>query len=46
MSSVFGLVAAYVFLAEQIGWHQILAAVIMILGVYLVSRKESVISPA
>lgn len=46
MSSVFGLIAAGVFLAEQIGWHQIMAAGIIILGVYLVSRKETVISPA
>ena len=45
MSSVFGLVAAGVFLAEQISWYQIMAAGIMILGVYLVSRKETVISP-
>ena len=45
MSSVFGLVASSVFLAEQIRWYQILAAGIMILGVYLVSRKETVISP-
>ena len=45
MSSVFGLVAAAIFLAEQISWYQIVAAGIMILGVYLVSRKETVISP-
>ncbi len=45
MSSVFGLVAASIFLAEQISWYQIMAAGIMILGVYLVSRKETVISP-
>ena len=45
MSSVFGLVAAGVFLAEQISWYQIMAAGIMILGIYLVSRKETVISP-
>ena len=45
MSSVFGLVASSVFLAEQISWYQIIAAGIMILGVYLVSRKETVISP-
>ena len=45
MSSVFGLVAAGIFLAEQISWYQIVAAGIMILGVYLVSRKETVISP-
>ena len=46
MSSVFGLVAASVFLAEQISWYQIIAVGIMIFGVYLVSRKESIISPA
>jgi drug/metabolite transporter (DMT)-like permease len=45
MSSVFGLVASSVFLAEQISTYQIMAAGIMILGVYLVSRKETVISP-
>jgi len=45
MSSVFGLVAAAIFLAEQISWYQIVAAGIMILGIYLVSRKETVISP-
>jgi drug/metabolite transporter (DMT)-like permease len=46
MSSVFGLIAAGVFLAEQISWYQFMAAGIMILGIYLVSRKETVISPA
>ena len=46
MSSVFGLVAASVFLAEQISWYQIMAACIMILGIYLVNRKDTVISPA
>jgi drug/metabolite transporter (DMT)-like permease len=46
MSSVFGLVAASIFLAEQISWYQIMAAGIMILGIYLVSRKDTVISPA
>jgi drug/metabolite transporter (DMT)-like permease len=45
MSSIFGLVASSVFLAERISWYQIIAAGIMILGVYLVSRKETVISP-
>ncbi|MBP0133991.1 MAG: DMT family transporter [Nitrosarchaeum sp.] len=45
MSSVFGLVASSVFLAEQISTYQIMAAGIMILGVYLVSRKETVTSP-
>ncbi|MCE9652905.1 MAG: DMT family transporter [Nitrosarchaeum sp.] len=46
MSSVFGLVAAGIFLAEKISEYQIIAAGIMIFGVYLVSRKETVISPA
>jgi len=46
MSSVFGLVAASVFLAEQTSWYQIMAAGIMILGIYLVSRKDTVFSPA
>ena len=46
MSSVFGLVAASIFLTEQISWYQIMAAGIMILGIYLVSRKDTVISPA
>lgn len=45
MSSVFGLVASAIFLAEQISLYQIIAAGIMILGIYLVSRKENVISP-
>lgn len=46
MSSVFGVVAAALFLGEQIGLYQIIAAGVMILGVYLVSRKENVITPA
>jgi drug/metabolite transporter (DMT)-like permease len=45
LSSVFGLAAASVFLHEQISWYQILAAGIMILGVYLMNRKESLINP-
>jgi len=45
MSSVFGVAAAALFLGEQIGLYQIIAAGIMILGVYLVSRKENVITP-
>ncbi|MFN3653747.1 MAG: DMT family transporter [Candidatus Nitrosotenuis sp.] len=44
LSSVFGLVAASIFLQEQISWYQILAAGIMILGIYLMNRKESVIN--
>ena len=46
MSSVFGVVAAAIFLSEQISLYQVIAAGIMVLGVYLVSRKETVISPA
>lgn len=45
MSSVFGLVAASVFLGEQISIYQIMAAGMMISGVYLVNKKETVISP-
>lgn len=45
MSSVFGLVAASVFLGEQISMYQIMAAGMMIFGIYLVNRKEIVISP-
>lgn len=44
-SSVFGLIAASVFLQEQIDWYQIVAAGIMIFGVYLMNRKESLINP-
>lgn len=45
MSSVFGLVTASVFLQEQISWYQIVAAGIMMLGIYLMNRKESLIDP-
>jgi len=45
MSSIFGLIAASVFLQEQISWYQIIAAGIMIFGVYLMNRKESLINP-
>lgn len=45
MSSVFGLAAASVFLQEQISWYQIMAAGIMIFGVYMMNRKESLINP-
>jgi drug/metabolite transporter (DMT)-like permease len=45
LASVFGLVAASVFLAEQISWYQIVAAGIMILGIWMMNRKESLISP-
>ena len=43
MSSVFGLVSASLFLGEQISSYQIIAAAIMILGIFLASRKENVI---
>src|SRR3989304_6354149 len=45
MSSIFGLVAASVFLQEQISWYQIMAAGIMIFGIYLMNRKKSLINP-
>lgn len=43
-SSVFGLIAASIFLQEQISWYQIMAAGIMIFGIYLMHRKESLIN--
>ena len=46
MSSVFGLVSASLFLGEQISLYQVIAATIMILGIYIVSRKENVIIPS
>ncbi len=46
MSSVFGLVAASTFLGERISEYQIMAAGIMILGIYMINKKEAVISPA
>ncbi|TBR09198.1 MAG: DMT family transporter [Candidatus Nitrosotenuis sp.] len=45
MSSVFGMVAASVFLQEQISWYQVVAAGIMVFGVYMMNRKESMINP-
>ncbi|TRZ70545.1 MAG: EamA family transporter [Nitrosopumilaceae archaeon] len=45
MSSIFGLIGASIFLQEQISWYQIVAAGIMIFGVYLMNRKESLINP-
>lgn len=41
MSSVFGLVFAGLFLHEQISVFQILAILIMLTGIYLINRKES-----
>lgn len=45
MSSIFGLIGASIFLQEQISWYQIVAAGIMIFGVGLMNRKESLINP-
>jgi drug/metabolite transporter (DMT)-like permease len=45
LSAVFGLVLAHLYLQEQISWYQILAAAIMIVGIYLMNRKESLINP-
>jgi drug/metabolite transporter (DMT)-like permease len=42
MSSVFGLVFAFVFLHEQISIYQIIAIAIMLSGIYLINRQESV----
>jgi drug/metabolite transporter (DMT)-like permease len=41
MSSVFGLGFAGLFLHEQISSFQIIAIVIMLTGIYLINRKES-----
>ncbi len=41
MSSIFGLVFAGLFLHEQISSFQIIAIVIMLTGIYLINRKES-----
>ncbi len=41
MSSVFGLIFAGLFLREQISVFQIIAIVIMLTGIYLINRKES-----
>ena len=42
MSSVFGLVFADIFLHEQISQYQIIAIAIMLTGIYLIGRQESV----
>ena len=42
MSSVFGIVFALTFLHEQISIYQIIAIVIMLSGIYLINRQESV----
>lgn len=40
MSSVFGLVFAWIFLREPIGYYQILAIAIMLFGIYLINRRQ------
>lgn len=42
MASVFGLVFASVFLHEQISLYQIAAIAIMLTGIYIINRKESI----
>ncbi|HKC79516.1 MAG TPA: DMT family transporter [Nitrosopumilaceae archaeon] len=42
MSSVFGIIFAFVFLHEQISIYQIIAIAIMLSGIYLINRQESV----
>lgn len=42
MASVFGLVFASVFLHEQIDAYQIAAIAIMLTGIYMINRKESI----
>lgn len=44
-ASIVGLASASIFLQEQISWYQIVAAGIMIFGVYLMNRKEAPINP-
>lgn len=41
-SSVFGLVFAAIFLHEQISLYQIIAIVIMLTGIFLINRQETV----
>ena len=41
MASVFGLAFASEFLHEQISAFQLIAIVIMLTGIYLINRKES-----
>jgi len=42
MSSVFGLVFASIFLHEQISSYQTIAIAIMLGGIYMINRKESI----
>ena len=45
MASVFGLGASLIFLHEQISWYQIITAIIMILGIWMMNRKDPTINP-
>lgn len=41
LSSVFGLLFAAIFLSEQVSAYQMIAAAVMLCGIYVVNRKES-----
>jgi len=41
LSSIFGIVFAAIFLGEQVTIYQVIAATIMLCGIYLINRKES-----
>lgn len=41
LSSVFGLMFAAIFLGEEISIYQVLAALMMLCGIYAINRKES-----
>ncbi len=45
-SSVFGLAFAVLFLGEQISGYQLLAAAIMLGGIYMINRKDASSSPS
>ena len=42
LSSIFGIIFAFTFLHEQISIYQIIAIAIMLSGIYLINRQESV----
>ena len=41
-SSVFGLIFAVLFLHEQVSVYQIASICVMILGIYMINRKEQI----
>ena len=45
LASIFGLGGALVFLHEPISWYQIIAAAIMIIGIWLMNRRDLTINP-